>query len=135
MIEGMHQIGEVAGQVGLSLRTIRHYEEIGLVPPSGRSAGGFRLYTVDDVERLRLVKQIKALDFSLDETRELLQLRDRLADAVPDDEHAALVERLELFAVAAEQRCRALGEQMDAAQSMAHTLRREVRRHRSAVRR
>ena len=40
--ERMHQIGEVADVVGLSLRTIRHYEEVGLVPPSGRTAGGFR---------------------------------------------------------------------------------------------
>ncbi|MGH8936049.1 MAG: MerR family DNA-binding transcriptional regulator, partial [Acidimicrobiia bacterium] len=40
MDENMHQIGEVAKEVGLSLRTIRHYEELGLVPPSGRTGGG-----------------------------------------------------------------------------------------------
>ena len=43
------QIGEVAERVKLSLRTIRHYEEVGLVPPSARSKGGFRLYTEADV--------------------------------------------------------------------------------------
>jgi len=59
----MHQIGEVADAVGLSLRTIRYYEE-GVAPPSGRAAGGFRLYTDDDIELLRLVKQMKPLDFS-----------------------------------------------------------------------
>lgn len=53
----MHQIGEVAEAVGLSLRTIRYYEEVGVVPPWGRTAGGFRLYTDDDIERLRLVKR------------------------------------------------------------------------------
>lgn len=39
------QIGEVAERIGLSLRTIRYYEEVGLVVPSVRSQGGFRLYT------------------------------------------------------------------------------------------
>jgi MerR family transcriptional regulator, copper efflux regulator len=75
----MHQIGEVAEAVGLSLRTIRYYEEVGVVPPSGRTAGGFRLYTDGDIERLLLVKQMKPLDFSLEEMRDLLQTRDRLA--------------------------------------------------------
>ena len=44
------QIGEVAERTGLSLRTLRHYDEIGLLRPAGRSDGGFRLYTADDVE-------------------------------------------------------------------------------------
>ncbi|MGH9110586.1 MAG: MerR family transcriptional regulator [Acidimicrobiales bacterium] len=135
MIEGMHQIGEVAEAVELSLRTIRHYEEVGLVPPSGRSAGGFRLYTDDDIERLRLVKQMKPLDFTLEEIRELLELRGRLGAGANDQEQVGLVERLELFAAAAERRCETLREQLDAAQAMARTLRREVQRQRPAVRR
>ncbi|CAM5727047.1 hypothetical protein SBADM41S_09163 [Streptomyces badius] len=45
------QIGEVAARTELSLRTIRHYEETGLVVPSARSRGGFRLYTEYDVAR------------------------------------------------------------------------------------
>ncbi|MEX0790718.1 MAG: MerR family transcriptional regulator, partial [Actinomycetota bacterium] len=73
----MHQIGEAAESVGLSLRTIRHYEEIGLVPPSGRTSGGFRLYTEEDIERLRLVKHMKPLDFSLEEMRDLVPERRR----------------------------------------------------------
>ena len=131
----MHQIGEVAEAVGLSLRTIRHYEEVGLVPPSGRSAGGFRLYTDHDVERLRLVKHMKPLDFTLEEMRELLELQDRLATGAGGRDQAGLVERLELFAAAAERRCETLRDQLDAAQAMAQTLRGEARRHRPAVRR
>ncbi|WP_043368340.1 MerR family DNA-binding transcriptional regulator, partial [Mycolicibacterium conceptionense] len=46
------QIGEVAARTELSIKTIRHYDEVGLVTPSARSAGGFRLYTADDVNRL-----------------------------------------------------------------------------------
>lgn len=135
MIEGMYQIGEVAESVGLSLRTIRHYEEVGLVPPSGRSAGRFRLYTDDDVERLLLVKQMKPLDFSLEEMRELLELRSRLATGDSDGEQPVLVERLEVFAAAAERRCDTLRGQLEAAQAMARTLRREARRYRPMVRR
>ncbi len=71
----LHQIGVVADTVGLSLRTIRHYEEVGLVVPSGRSHGGFRLYTDDDIDRLVQVKAMKPLGFSLDEISEVLELR------------------------------------------------------------
>ena len=71
---GRMQIGEVAERIGLSLRTIRHYEEVGLAVPSARSDGGFRLYVEDDVERLRVIMQMKPLGFSLEEMRELLDL-------------------------------------------------------------
>ena len=70
----LQQIGAVAERVGLSLRTIRHYEDVGLVTPTGRSAGGFRLYTAADVERLSLVKDMKPLGFTLSESHEVLEL-------------------------------------------------------------
>jgi len=127
-VSEMRQIGEVAEAVGLSLRTIRHYEEVGLVPPSGgRSPGGFRLYTDDDVERLRLVKHMKPLEFTLEDMRALLDARDRLATGVDDaDERKALVDRLAMFAAAGDERCERLREQLDAAQHMAAMLRREA---------
>jgi DNA-binding transcriptional MerR regulator len=71
---GRMQIGEVAERIGLSLRTIRYYEEVGLAVPSARSEGGFRLYVEADVERLRVIMQMKPLGFSLEEMRELLEL-------------------------------------------------------------
>ena len=77
------QIGEVAERIGLSLRTIRYYEEVGLAVPSARSDGGFRLYVEDDVERLRVIMQMKPLGFSLEEMRELLALLDAGTDADP----------------------------------------------------
>ncbi len=61
----MHQIGEVAERVGLSLRTVRYYEEMGLIPPQQRTGGGFRLYTDENIERLLLIKQMKPLGFSV----------------------------------------------------------------------
>lgn len=128
----MHQIGEVAEAVGLSLRTIRHYEEVGLVPPSGRTAGGFRLYTDDDVERLRVVKQMKPLDFTLEEMRDLLQVRERLAGDVASEERDSLVGRLAMYAAAAQTRCETLRSQLESAEEITATLRREVSRSRRA---
>lgn len=67
------QIGEAAERAGLSLRTVRYYEEVGLVTPSSRTDGGFRLYSEDDVQRLLVVKRMKPLGLTLDEMRELLE--------------------------------------------------------------
>ena len=126
----LHQIGTVADRVGLSLRTIRHYEEVGLVVPTGRSAGGFRLYTDADIERLHQVKAMKPLDFSLEETRELMALRDRLAggevradgEVLADDERA----RLHDFAERAQRRCGELERQLTEVHAVAGALRTEM---------
>lgn len=67
----MH-IGELADRTGLSLRTIRHYDEVGLLPASSRTEGGFRVYTEADCERLLVIKQMKPLGFSLEEMAELI---------------------------------------------------------------
>jgi DNA-binding transcriptional MerR regulator len=71
-------IGDLAERIGLSFRTIRYYEEIGLVVPSSHTKGGFRLYAEADVERLVLVKAVRPLRLNLDETREMLDARDRM---------------------------------------------------------
>lgn len=80
MTEDLSHIGRVAETVGLSLRTIRYYEEIGLVTPSGRTTGGFRLYNSDDVDRLLLIKRMKPLGYPLEEMAQLLRLIDALSD-------------------------------------------------------
>ena len=74
------QIGQVAERTELSVRTLRHWEEAGLVTPSARSAGGFRLYTEGDVERLRTIRRMKPLGFTLDEMRQLLASLDVLTE-------------------------------------------------------
>lgn len=76
----LRKIGEVAAATELSVKTIRHYDEVGLVQPSARSAGGFRLYTVDDVERLLTIRRMKPLGFSLGEMAALLRARAVVAD-------------------------------------------------------
>ncbi|WP_026545009.1 MerR family transcriptional regulator [Arthrobacter sp. 35/47] len=69
----MH-IGELAERTGLSLRTIRHYDEVGLLPATARTDGGFRVYSEEDFERLTVIKQMKPLGFSLEEMAEILSL-------------------------------------------------------------
>ena len=66
------QVGEVARRTGLTVRTLHHYDEIGLLSPSRRSEAGYRLYTRADVVRLQQVIALKQLGFSLDEVRTLL---------------------------------------------------------------
>ena len=91
----VHQIGHVASRVGLSLRTVRYYGEVRLAEPSGRTEGGFRLYTEEDIARLQLIKQLKPLEFSLEELRELLAARDDLGRGdLQQASHRALSERL-----------------------------------------
>ncbi len=120
----MHQIGEVAASVGLSLRTIRHYEEVDLVPPSGRTTGGFRLYTEEDIARLCLVKDLKPLQLSLEEMREILEVRSRLAGAAPGSAAAeALRSQLSRFADIADERCAQLREKLRAAEAATQLLR------------
>jgi DNA-binding transcriptional MerR regulator len=122
------QIGEVAERTGLSLRTIRHYEEVGLVVPSARTKGGFRLYTASDVDRLMVIRRMKPLDFSLEEMRDLLGITDRLASGQPPPgpERERLRERLDAYRKVAEARCETLRAQLMAAEDFAATLRRRL---------
>ncbi|WP_150958521.1 MerR family transcriptional regulator [Microbacterium testaceum] len=83
------QIGELAERTGLSIRTLRHYDEIGLLRPSARSEGGFRLYTADDESRLLLIRRMKPLGYSLEQMGELLAVVDGLAEVPGDPDLAA----------------------------------------------
>ena len=71
--EGYLQIGEAADSVGLTQRTLRYYEEKGLLDPPSRMDGGFRLYSPVDVERLNRITELKSLlGFSLAEIKEMI---------------------------------------------------------------
>ncbi len=87
---GRYHIGAVAAQTELSHQTLRHWDEVGLVTPSGRSEGGFRLYSDFDVQRLLIVRRMKPLEFTLEEMRRLLDSLDTLSDPQsPDGDRAA----------------------------------------------
>ena len=67
------QIGELAKELGITTRTIRYYEEIGLMGPSQRSGGGARNYLREDVLRLKFILKLKELGISLKEMQELAE--------------------------------------------------------------
>jgi MerR family transcriptional regulator, copper efflux regulator len=124
--EQYFQIGEAAARVELSLRTIRHYDEVGLVRPSGHTSGGFRLYSEADVERLRIVKGMKPAGLTLDEMRELLELLEgRVSDT----------ERLEHFLDATDTQVARLERHRAAVEALGERIRASLRTGKHAVRR
>ncbi|AJR06890.1 Zn(2+)-responsive transcriptional regulator [Photobacterium gaetbulicola] len=71
----MYLIGQLAKHCGVSSDTLRFYEKNGLLVPAGRSESGYRLYSEDDLSRIRFILRAKAIGLSLDEIRELLDIR------------------------------------------------------------
>jgi MerR family transcriptional regulator, repressor of the yfmOP operon len=74
---GYLQIGEAANRAGLTQRTLRYYEELGLLMPASRMEGGFRLYSSEDMERIDYIKNLRdVLGFSLAEIRDMVDAED-----------------------------------------------------------
>jgi MerR family transcriptional regulator, thiopeptide resistance regulator len=102
------KVGELAKRTGLTVRTLHHYDEIGLLSPSHRTAAGHRLYVEDDVARLQQITSLRSLGFPLEEIRDVLNQRrlsplevvqlhaDRLREQVKTQQR--LVERLDALA-------------------------------------
>ncbi|MGH2347736.1 MAG: MerR family transcriptional regulator, partial [Chloroflexota bacterium] len=65
-------VGELARRTGVSIRTLRYYDEVGLLPPSARTEAGYRLYTPNDIARLQQIRSLRHLGFSLAAVRECL---------------------------------------------------------------
>lgn len=72
MEHGTLKVGELASRTGLTVRTLHHYDEIGLLPPSSRTASGHRLYEMAEVVRLQKIRSLCHLGLSLDEIRDCL---------------------------------------------------------------
>ena len=106
------RIGEVTERTSLSFRTLRHWDDVGLVQPSGRTNGGFRLYTEKDVDRILIIRRMKPLGYTLDEMRDLLDVVDALT-ATPSD--GSLRARLDDIREGAELRRQKLTEQLSMA--------------------
>jgi MerR family transcriptional regulator, copper efflux regulator len=123
---GTMHIGELAERAGMSLRTIRHYDEVGLLVPSGRTTGGFRVYTENDLERLLVIRRMKPLGFTLDEMSALLRVVDGLdahADRAADRATtSALAEQLDAFLDDARARHAKLVERASMAEEFIGTL-------------
>jgi Cu(I)-responsive transcriptional regulator len=72
--KGLHNIGQAAALSGVSVKMIRHYEAIGLVPPADRTFANYRLYSDADVHRLRFVRRARSLGFPMKQIGLLLGL-------------------------------------------------------------
>ena len=72
----MLTIGTLARRTGTKVQTIRYYEQIGLMPEPGRTAGGQRRYDEADLDRLAFIRHARQLGFTLEAIRELLDLSD-----------------------------------------------------------
>ena len=114
------KVGEVADRDRLSHRTVRYYDDEGLLT-AARSAGNYRLYAERDVERLLLIRVLKPLGYTLDEMRELLQLVATLEDPdqTPTDRQR---EELEIFMADVKRRRDRLAEQLGAADDFYRSL-------------
>ena len=115
-----YRIGELAARVGMTQRTIRYYEEVGLLDTVRRSEGGTRVYTDESARRLRFVQRLKVLGLSLEEMLELERLWKRHGSnrsVLP-----RLVELLDAHLAATSERLAALA-----------TLRDEIRAYREHV--
>lgn len=71
---GLMDIGRASNASGVSVKMIRHYEAIGLLPKVARTLANYRVYTLNDVHVLRFIRRARDLGFSMDEIKELLSL-------------------------------------------------------------
>jgi Cu(I)-responsive transcriptional regulator len=98
MQQGSLAIGDLGRQTGTKVETVRYYERIGLLSPPARTAGNYRAYTTDHLNRLSFIRRARDLGFSLEQVRTLLDLSDdrkRSCDAIDSiaKEHLAEVDR------------------------------------------
>ena len=94
----MMHIGRLAQQAGTTTRTVRYYEEMGLIKPEGRSPGGFRCYSDQQLDRLRMIMSLKGMEFDLDQIKTILDKQStndtggKLASAMLSDLNSRLDE-------------------------------------------
>ena len=71
------KIGELAKQTGLAVGTLRYYSDLGLLQPMKRGDNGYRYYSHDAIEQVEFIKKAQVLGFSLEEIKQILDVRDR----------------------------------------------------------
>lgn len=71
------KVGEVAERAGVGVQTLHYYERLGLLPEPKRSAANYRLYSPEALRRVRFIKKAQAVGLTLDEIKQILDLKDR----------------------------------------------------------
>ena len=120
------RVGEVAERLGVSPRTIKYYEEIGLIEPEGRSQGGFRLYGEREVERLERILRMKGMGYSLAAIREILAVRDAAQEADKVTVLGTATEHLKQREREVVDRIRRMREDLERAETLREDLRRDI---------
>ena len=128
-----YQIGEVAERTGVTQRTLRFYEERGLVEPPERMEGGFRLYTDDDITRIEYIKRLQdLLGFTLAEIKEMVEAEDLqkqiIATFRPDRELPARQRRAERILSALEIQLEVVERKIDQLSELRKELREKLKR-------
>ena len=123
---GLTRIGEVAEKLKVSTRTVKYYEEMGLIKPEDRSPGGFRLYAEEDIERLRRILKMKGMGFSLTAIREVLAVRDVVKEADKVVVLNKVVKHLEEQEQQVAGRIRRMREEIEHAEDLLRELRHDV---------
>lgn len=108
------KVGELARNTGMTVRALHHYDEIGLLRPSLRTAAGHRLYDRCDIERLQQIHSLRLMGISLDETKHLLSGASASPRQVIDLHLARLHEQIAMHKRLA-RRLRALAQHLDTA--------------------
>lgn len=128
-----YQIGEVAERTGVTQRTLRFYEEKGLLNPPARMEGGFRLYSDDDIQRIEYIRQLQQLlGFTLADIKEMVEaeeLRQQIiATFRPDRELPARLERLQRIIDALTRQLEVVDHKVEHLQQMQTDLRAKLSR-------
>lgn len=117
------KIGTLAKNAHVSLRTLRYYEEIGLITPASHSKGGHRLYSGDDVKKLEVINYLKSLPLSLDEIKEIFTVKKSSPTREKKEQVAVLIRLLESKLGAVDGRIQELAEVKDELSGMVDILR------------
>jgi len=107
-----YTVGDLATMAGITVRTLHHYDEIGLLRPAGRTQAGYRLYDDGDIDRLRTILSYRELGLGLDEIARAVADRTQ-AETALHDAHARVTDRITRLEVIAASLARALNEPTD----------------------
>ncbi|HAJ33209.1 MAG TPA: hypothetical protein DCK79_07525 [Candidatus Atribacteria bacterium] len=109
-VEKFIQIGELAKKTKVTPRTIKHYENKGLLKPFKKTQGGFRLYQNDKVKLVERIRRLKKAGFSLREVKEMEEINgiveENILEKVDDNELSKMIEFLESQLIKTEERLR-----------------------------
>lgn len=132
--EQFYTIEQVATSTGLTKRTLRYYEEVGLLPPTDRTEGNYRRYTEEDLQRLERIKKLRdLLGFTLSDIRAVLEAEDergQIREALRQEtESAAKLSQLDRADELIRQQLQLVELKIDGLEQMRMTLLNKLERH------